>query len=133
ALDPITGAQRWRFDPKVDRARGYSEVTWRGVAAWRDRAGSSGACAFRIFLGPAAARLVALDGRTGTPCVGFGRGGEVDLGQGVGLKDFGDYQLTSPPTVVGDLVIVGSSIGDNRRYDVESGVVRAFDARSGEL
>ena len=133
ALDPVTGAPRWSFDPKVDRARGYSEVTSRGVAAWRDGTGSTAACSSRIFLGTIDARLVALDGRTGTPCAGFGRGGEVDLGQDVDLKDFGDYQLTSPPTVVGDLVIVGSSIGDNRRYDVESGAVRAFDTRSGKL
>src|SRR5439155_179107 len=51
ALDPVTGAPRWSFDPKVDRARGYSEVTSRGVAAWRDGTGSTAACSSRIFLG----------------------------------------------------------------------------------
>jgi len=30
-------------------------------------------------------------------------------------------------TVVGDVVILGSSIGDNRAADVERGVVRAFE------
>src|SRR5262245_49182320 len=29
------------------------------------------------------------------------------------------------------MVIVGSSVGDNRRVDVERGIVRAYDARSG--
>ena len=41
--------------------------------------------------------------------------------------------MTSPPTIVGDDVIVGSAIGDNRGTSLELGVVRAFDARSGAL
>ena len=36
ALDPSTGAEKWKFDPQVDRARDYSEVTNRGAAAWVD-------------------------------------------------------------------------------------------------
>src|SRR5262249_28738208 len=47
--------------------------------------------------------------------------------------DCGCYQMTSPPAVVNDLVIVGSSIGDNRAADLERGVVRAYDAKSGAL
>ena len=39
--------------------------------------------------------------------------------------------MTSPPAVVDDLVIVGSAIDDNVRARMSSGVVRAFDARSG--
>jgi quinoprotein glucose dehydrogenase len=40
---------------------------------------------------------------------------------------------TSPPVVVGGLVVVGSAIGDNRAQTLERGIVRAFDARTGEL
>src|SRR5262249_35862405 len=40
---------------------------------------------------------------------------------------------TSPPAIIDDLVIVGSAIGDNTRSNEPTGVVRAFDARSGEL
>src|SRR5205823_7671646 len=32
ALDPQTGAERWKYDPHVDRAQDYSEITSRGVA-----------------------------------------------------------------------------------------------------
>ncbi len=39
--------------------------------------------------------------------------------------------MTSPPAIAGDVAIVGSSIGDNRGTDIELGVVRAFDVRSG--
>ena len=45
----------------------------------------------------------------------------------------GEYEETSAPAIAGDLVIVGSSIADNDRVDRPSGVVRAFDARTGSL
>ncbi len=41
--------------------------------------------------------------------------------------------MTSAPTVIDDIVVVGSSIDDNARVDMPSGVVRAFDARTGAL
>ena len=44
----------------------------------------------------------------------------------------GEYEETSPPAIVDDLV-VGSSIADNDRVDSPSGVVRAFDARTGKV
>jgi quinoprotein glucose dehydrogenase len=134
ALDPATGARRWAYDPKVDPSRDYSEVTSRGVATWADSTRPLGARGHRrIFVGTIDARLIALDAETGAPCVDFGTGGQVDLTRGLRLVDAGDYQVTSPPAIIGDLVVVGSSIGDNRRTDVERGVVRAFDARTGAL
>ena len=39
--------------------------------------------------------------------------------------------MTSATSIAGDLVIVGSSIGDNRAVELERGIVRAFDARTG--
>ena len=57
----------------------------------------------------------------------------VALDRGVGDVDEGEYGVTSPPAVVGDVVIIGSSIGDNCRTDLEHGTVRAYDARAGEL
>src|SRR5580700_321306 len=50
ALDPATGAEKWKFDPQIARTHGYSEVTSRGVAAWTDRSGAKDApCHLRIF------------------------------------------------------------------------------------
>ena len=116
ALDPATGAKAWEFDPKLDLSHGYSEVTSRGVAAWTDAAARAGQpCALSIFVGTLDGRLIALDGASGKPCAGFGSSGEVDLTRDVGFRDRGDYQVTSAPAIAGDLVIVGSSIGDNRR------------------
>jgi quinoprotein glucose dehydrogenase len=134
ALNAITGAKLWEFDPKLELPYGASEVTSRGVSAWRDAsANASQPCALRVFIGTLDARLIALDGTTGKVCADFGIDGEVDLTNSVRLRDPGDYQVTSAPAIYQDLVITGSSIGDNRAVTLERGIVRAFDARTGKL
>ena len=134
ALNPETGAKLWEFDPKLELPYGASEVTSRGVSAWRDTAARAGRpCALRVFIGTLDARLIALDGDTGKPCADFGEDGEVELTVGVKIRDPGDYQVTSAPAIVKDLVITGSSIGDNRAVTVERGIVRAYDAPTGKL
>ena len=136
ALDPATGRELWTFDPRIDRNRGYGDFTNRGVATWLDgRAGETDPCRRRIFVAPIDARLVSLDAESGRPCTDFGRGGEVDLRDGLRVPPFEypAYQTTSPPVVAGDLVITGSAIADNSRTAPASGEVRAFDARTGEL
>lgn len=134
ALDAATGTEIWTFDPKVGRPESYSEpFTSRGVAAWQDEDPDQGPCRSRIFLGTLDARLFALDGESGVPCADFGKGGAIDLSAGIPRYRQRDYSLTSPPTVVGDLVIVGSAIGDNGAAELEPGIVRAFDVRDGSL
>jgi quinoprotein glucose dehydrogenase len=134
ALDPESGVEHWRYDPRIDRARHYSDVAARGVSVWEDADPKrKGPCGHRIFVGTLDARLIALDAGTGAPCADFGSGGQVDLTSGVRIRDRGDYEITSPPAILGDAVVVGSSIGDNRAVDAERGVIRAFDARSGAL
>jgi quinoprotein glucose dehydrogenase len=129
ALDPSSGKERWRFDPKVNRQQNYSEVSSRGVAAWLDPATHRR----RIFIGTIDARLIAIDAATGKLAPEFG---EIDLTKAVAHFDEADwhnYQVTSPPAIVGHSVIVGSSIGDNNYAAAERGIVRAFDARNGKL
>ena len=107
----------------------------RGVSLWEDseRHQMPLRCLRRVFTGTLDARLLALDADTGLPCVGFGDKGEVNLAAGIHIRDGGAYLVTSPPAIYGNLVIVGSAIGDNRAVSVERGVIRAFDARSGAL
>jgi quinoprotein glucose dehydrogenase len=136
ALDAETGEERWTFDPHVDRSdRVHTMLTSRGVATWLDPRPLEGAfCHRRIFLASYDARLFALDAKSGAKCSDFGDHGVVDLGLGVPRIEGrrGHYKQTAPPTVVGDLVVVGSSIFDNRDADAPSGVVRALDTRTGE-
>lgn len=136
ALDARTGAEHWHYDPKLKPLTPGGIVTSRGVALWP--AGSAPAsnaqpCSKRVFLGTLDARLLALDATSGQVCQGFGDGGSVDLTQGVHFQNIGFYGVTSPPTVVGNVVVVGSLVGDNQQVDSESGVVRGYDAVTGKL
>jgi len=136
ALDPETGEEKWDHDPGVDHAvRFDNQAICRGVAAWRDpRPEADPTCRRRIFTATNDARLIAVDAEDGRPCADFGEAGEVDLEAGVGaIARPGEYQVTSAPVIFEDLVIVGSAIGDNQRVDAPSGVVRAYDTRTGAL
>lgn len=136
AIDPASGKELWRYDPRIkmelERNEGFVS---RGVSYWPGdgrKASKPGSCTSRIFFGTIDARLLALDAENGQPCAGFGAEGTVRLDVGVGRVQEGQYGVTSPPAIAGDVVVVGSSIGDNRRLDMERGVVRGFDARTGK-
>jgi quinoprotein glucose dehydrogenase len=132
ALDPQSGRERWRFDPHVDRRGNYRQVSARGVSLWESAdPRAPRACRRRVFTGTLDARLLALDADTGRPCMDFGAAGQLDLTRDVRIRDAGAYLVTSPPAIYGNMVIVGSAIGDNRATDVERGVIRAYDAVSG--
>jgi quinoprotein glucose dehydrogenase len=134
ALDPETGRELWTFDPKLERGGVYANM-WinRGVAYWRDPRGGR-LCAARVFLATLDARLIALDAATGRLCPDFGANGTVNLLDGIApVYDPREYNVTSPGTVVGDVIVVGSSIADILRPDSPPGDVRAFDVRTGEL
>jgi quinoprotein glucose dehydrogenase len=138
ALDPASGAERWRFDARVDPGSEFGDFTNRGVSSWLDTAAGPGdACRRRIVLATIDARLIELDAKTGRVCAGFGEGGTVDLSRGLRNPAPADYveeyEVTSPPAVAGDVLVVGSGVADNRRTDSASGEVRGYDARTGEL
>ncbi|MGH9581510.1 MAG: PQQ-binding-like beta-propeller repeat protein, partial [Bryobacteraceae bacterium] len=134
ALDPRTGTQRWAFDPKMDLTLPYGDgLINRGVAAWVDAQRAPNApCHRRIFEATDDARLIALDAATGKACEDFGKAGFVSL-RNVERYAPGVYHMTSPPAVIDGLVVVGSAINDNDSVDMPSGMVRAFDARTGNL
>jgi len=135
ALDPGSGAQKWRYDPQISESqRPANRFVCRGVAYWvDDQAAADAACRSRIFMGTNDVRLIALDARTGVPCADFGSNGEIKIDIGKALLWPGEIQITSAPVVARGVVVVGSSIGDNVRVDAPLGTVRAFDARTGKL
>ena len=132
ALDAATGRTRWKFDPRIEARRLPPFRSCRGVAYART-SDVAGLCAERIFTGTLDAALWALDSASGKPCPDFGVGGRVDLLRGMSPAEPGYYYVTSAPTVVRGRVVVGGWVSDNQYVGEPSGVVRAFDARSGQL
>jgi quinoprotein glucose dehydrogenase len=133
ALDPATGKQRWRFDPKVaDEWIPYTAAC-RGVA-YHATAGAApdSLCAARIIEGTLDARLIAVDARTGRPCPDFGNNGQVDIKRGLGPVYPGMVSITSPPTIVQNVVVTGHQVLDGQKRDAPSGVIQGFDATTGE-
>lgn len=136
ALDPATGKEKWTFGVEVDRGGGWGDFANRGVSSWLDVRATVGApCRRRIFAPIIDGRIVALDARTGKPCADFGTGGIVRLRDGLHNAPYyaEEYELTSPPAVIGGLVVTGSAVADNGRTNAASGEVRAYDARTGAL
>ena len=140
AVDPVTGQTRWRFDPKVS-VKGTQHMSCRGVSYW-DSAAAPGAppmaprapdCSARIFVATNDARLIALDALSGRPCADFGVNGAVNLTPQYPGYTEGWYQFTSAPLIARGLVVLAGSIYDNMSVKMPSGVVRAFDAKTGKL
>ncbi len=137
AIDAVTGETLWMWRAGESLARFENaprKGSGRGVAYWTD-----GKRARRIFTVTPGFQLVALDALTGRPVATFGKDGRVDLMQGLrgaprdGLADVGN---SSPPLVIGDVVVVGPAhevgLRPKSRANVK-GDVRAYDARTGKL
>ena len=129
ALDAETGNEIWRFDPQAGLRGPHRFHQNRGVAYWQDSRGNDR----RILYGTFDGRLIALDARSGKPCRDFGKDGVVDLRDGLtGLQPETEYAVTSPPAIYRDLVITGTEVPEYPSQG-PSGMVRAFDIRSGRL
>lgn len=130
ALDPVSGRQLWSYDSNVPKDRGYGDFTNRGVSMWLSPSGQR-----RVFIATIDARLIALDASSGKPLADFGDNGVVNLRNGLRIapRNFGDYEETSPPAIVGKTIIVGSGIADNGSVGQPSGEVRGYDVVTGKL
>lgn len=132
ALDADTGKEIWHHDPKVKANNVYPRC--RGVGYYQAPAETAAAlCSQRIIATTVDARLVAVDAKTGETCEDFGEHGSVSLRPRMGSPDQDLYFPTAAPTVVRNLVVVGGLVWDNQKTGEPSGVVRAFDARTGAL
>ncbi|PIM52446.1 membrane-bound PQQ-dependent dehydrogenase, glucose/quinate/shikimate family [Roseateles chitinivorans] len=139
ALDATTGRELWRFDPQVRGELALQHLTCRGLSYQPppDPMAAAGAqppaCAAKLFMPTADARLIALDPASGKPCPAFGRQGAVDLWAGMPNAKPGAYYSTSPVVVTRRLVIVGGTVLDNASTKEQSGVIRAYDIETGAL
>ena len=134
SVDAKTGQELWRYDPKVAPEAIPYGASCRGVAYYElPDASEDQACATRIIEGTLDARLIAVDAKTGEPCADFGENGQVDMWQGIGEKVPGWYAVTAPPAIVRGIAVTGAQVKDGQAENAPSGVIRGYDAETGEL
>ena len=134
ALDPGTGKQVWRFDPKVPDTWIPYTTACRGVDYYAVPTAPAGSlCATRIIEGTLDSRLIAVDALTGEPCTDFGTNGQTDTKIGMGNVYPGYESINSAPTIVRGIVVVGHQILDGQDRYAPSGVIQGFDAATGKL
>jgi len=128
AVDGVTGKVKWQFDPKATsddwkrcRSLGYYDP------------GPGDACGPRIVETTVDARLIAVRTEDGRPCSSFGANGIVDLWAGMGEADRNYLVNSSGPIVAGGKIVLGGRVTDNMSVGEPSGVIRAYDAKTGAM
>jgi quinoprotein glucose dehydrogenase len=140
ALDGKTGELIWSHSYREGQRAAIAprQLSGRGVAYWTDGKNDE-----RILYVTTGYRLISLNAKNGSMVQSFGEGGVVDLkkgavfgkGQAIDLET-GEIGLHSTPTVVKDVVIVGSSFKEGmtvKTHNNTKGLVRAFDVKTGKL
>jgi quinoprotein glucose dehydrogenase len=140
ALDGRTGELIWSHSYREGNRAAIAprQLSGRGVSYWTDGKGDE-----RILYVTTGYRLIALNAKNGAMIPSFGEGGVVDLkkgavfGKGQQIEmETGEIGLHSTPTVVKDVVIVGSSFKEGmtvKTHNNTKGLVRAFDVKSGKM
>ncbi|HMI41417.1 MAG TPA: membrane-bound PQQ-dependent dehydrogenase, glucose/quinate/shikimate family [Sphingomicrobium sp.] len=144
ALDPATGQRIWSHDPRVGKNYIPYTAACRGVAFYKvPNAAPNQPCAERVIEGTLDMRLIAVDAATGKACADFGRNGQANLQVGLGQKDSinakpgpmipGTASITATPVIVQGVIVTGQEVLDGQRRWAPSGVIRGYDAVSGQL
>jgi quinoprotein glucose dehydrogenase len=134
AADAATGQTLWTFHHD-EGSRGRRAPNrgpgGRGLAYWSDGRGDE-----RLIYVSLGYQLIQLNPKTGRPVATFGANGVVDLWEGFDqpkVPKEGDFSLTSPPAVVGDVVVVGAALGGGTgAKEFIAGFPRGFDVRTGK-
>jgi len=111
AFDARSGAQLWRYDPKVPGEWGVNaccDVVNRGVAAWNGK----------LYLATIDARLIALDAATGKV-----------LWDVLTIDEGKPYSITGAPRVAKGKVLIGQGGSEFS----QRGYLSAYDAETGKL
>jgi glucose dehydrogenase len=140
ALDGRTGEVIWTHSLREGKRAAVSprQLSGRGVSYWTDGRGDD-----RVVYVTTGYQLVELNAKTGSMISSFGKNGIVDLkvgavkGKGEQIDiETGEIGIHATPTIVKDVIIVGSSMREGATVPTHNntkGLVRAFDARSGKL
>ena len=133
ALDPATGAERWRWtlDEGDRTTRAPRRNSGRGVSYWTDGQDA------RIVVVTPGFQLVSLDAGTGRPVQAFGDDGMVDLKRALGRGGFDPLApigSSSPVVISNGVIVVGPALELGFRPKSMAnvpGFVRGFDVKTG--
>jgi quinoprotein glucose dehydrogenase len=133
AVEATSGDTLWTYLlDEGDRGEQAPRTNNRGLAYW-----SNGADDARILLITPGYHLVELNAKSGKPVPEFGEKGVVDLWNGLDRQvQPSQIGSSSPPMVVGDVVIVGAALQGGtapRSKNNVPGYVRGYDVRTGRL
>ena len=140
SFDPKTAELNWVYSMREGQRAAIAprQLSGRGLSYWTDGSGDE-----RVLFVTTGYRLVELNAKNGIPVASFGTNGVVDLkvgaytglGQQIDLVN-GEIGLHSTPTVVKDVVLVGSAFKEGTQvitHNNTKGLVRAFDVRTGKM
>ena len=140
ALEAKSGEMIWMHSVREGLRAAISprQLSGRGLAFWSDGKGDD-----RVIYVTTGYRLMELNAHTGQIMQSFGKEGAIDLkvgmvtgtNQQIDLEK-GEAGLHSAPTVVNDVVIVGSAFKEGMTVPTHNntkGLVRAYDVKSGKL
>ena len=146
ALNAKTGELKWVYGMDEGRRAEMAPrvLSGRGLSYWTDGKGDE-----RIIYVTIGYRLVQLNAKNGQPIANFGKGGVVDLKEGVVYGKLvngkwqqvqiplveGEIGTNSTPLVAGDTIVVQSAMAEGLRYEYTNnskGLVRAYDVRTGK-
>lgn len=141
AINAATGKLKWKFNPHIKANPTFQHLTCRGVSYHETEAGATTVegqpaptdCPRRIFLPTNTGLLYAINADNGLLCESFGDHGHIDLKYGSPYQVAGFYEVTSPPAVGSQVIVVGGSVIDNWSNKVPSGAIRGYDVYSGKL
>ena len=133
-IDPSTGKEIWKHLSGVQYKSVPYTAACRGLTYYESKVIPAGqACHTRVVVGTLDMRLLAVDTETGKSCEGFGDRGEVNLLKGMGETVPSFLAITSPVTIVKDTIVTSQEVKDNQRRWAPSGVVRGYDAETGQF
>ncbi len=135
AIDPVTGENLWMFRFDEGNRRGPRVNSGRGLALWKQGDQQ------RLLMITPGFQMISLDTQTHQLDSSFGTDGVVDLRQKLENRFPVDLESipvgsTSPPTVVGNIVVVGATFpsgGSPSSPQMPAGNIRGYDVRTGEL
>ena len=141
ALDGQTGELMWMHSMREGLRGGMAprQLSGRGLSYWSDGNGDD-----RVYYVTTGYRLIALNAHTGVPISSFGTDGNGILDLKIGAVQGNEVQidlvtgeigLHATPTIVGDMIIIGSAMKEGMtidNYNNTKGLIRAFDIRTGK-